>query len=242
MGGLKNFAKAVRGLVGSKDIDCDSPIQRQMRREWDERAKKNARYHVATLQENWTDEEFFKSGSVWLEDYVLPDFNRLYGDRSRKEMRVLEIGCGAGRITKPLSMTFGRVDAVDISPEMIGRARAALKDCSNVRFHLNNGVDLSMFPADQFDFAVSVIVFQHIPRRVIVENYIAETWRVLRPGSLFRFQVQGCPITEQEANTWVGAGFAEEQIHTIAESTGFEIKTAYGAGTQHYWLSFFKPG
>jgi SAM-dependent methyltransferase len=242
MGRLKSLANAVRRLLESSDIDSDLAIQRQMRSDWDMRAKENARHHVATLQENWTDEDFFKSGSIWLEDYILPDFNRICADRSRKEMRVLEIGCGAGRMTKALCTVFGQVDAVDISSEMIAHARAALKECPNVRFHLNNGVDLSMFSADQFDFAVSVIVFQHIPRRVIVENYIAETWRVLRPGSLFRFQVQGCPISEQEADTWVGPGFSEEQIHGIAEMTGFEIKTAYGAGTQHYWLSFFKPG
>lgn len=38
-------------------------------------------------------------------------------------MRILEIGCGTGRMTVPLSKVFGRVDSVDIGPEMIARAR-----------------------------------------------------------------------------------------------------------------------
>ena len=43
------------------------------------------------------------------------------------------------------------------------------------------------------DFAFSYIVFQHIPSREIVENYMREVNRLLRPGALFKFQVQGAP-------------------------------------------------
>src|SRR6266702_4752359 len=77
------------------------------------------------------------------------------------------------------------------------QARSVLHTCENVEFHVNNGADLSMFANDQFDFAISAIVFQHIPKKAIVENYIRETWRVLRPGSIFKFQVQGCLIDEK---------------------------------------------
>ena len=47
-------------------------------------------------------------------------------------------------------------------------------------------------PPLEFDFAFSVIVFQHIPSREIIENYVREVHRLLRPGALFKFQVQGC--------------------------------------------------
>ena len=124
---------------------------------------------------------------------------------------------------------------------MIAQARRHLRERNHVEFHLNNGADLSLFPDEHFDFAISAVVFQHIPRRVIVENYIRETFRVLRRGSLFKFQVQGCPIDEEQADTWVGVGFNEEQMRSIAAGAGFQIKSSYGAGTQYYWLTLVKP-
>jgi ubiquinone/menaquinone biosynthesis C-methylase UbiE len=204
--------------------------------------EEKARHFVATSQEKWTDEEFFKSGSELVDDLVSSDLAAICAGRpAPSEMRVLEIGCGAGRMTLPLSRIFGRVDAVDVSPEMIARARIALRGRPNVGFHVNNGADLSRFAKKQFDFALSAIVFQHIPRRAIVENYIKETFRVLRPNSLFKFQVQGYPIAEQEADTWVGVGFSEVEMHEVARRTGFQIKDSHGVGTQYYWLTFRKP-
>lgn len=62
--------KSLRWLLGLRENPYDPAVLDLMRREWDERAKDNARYHVATLQENWTDEEFFRSGSVWVRDHI----------------------------------------------------------------------------------------------------------------------------------------------------------------------------
>jgi ubiquinone/menaquinone biosynthesis C-methylase UbiE len=220
----------------------DRAARRVMRREWDERARQNARHYVATLRQDWSDEDFFQSGSESVAWIVSRDLAAICNGRSGpSDMTALEIGCGAGRMTLALSRIFGHVDAVDVSAEMIAQARVALRERTNVQFHVNNGADLAMFPNERFDFAVSAIVFQHIPRRAIVESYIKETWRVLRPNSLFKFQLQGCPITEQEADTWVGVGFSEDEMREIAGRSGFQIKDSHGAGTQYYWLTFRKP-
>jgi SAM-dependent methyltransferase len=213
-----------------------------MRQDWDNRAKENARHYVATLQNEWTDEEFFKSGAIWVQYHIESSMPEICNGRAPSSMRILEIGCGAGRMTFTLAKMFGEVEAVDISAEMIAQAREALRQCENVRLHVNNGVDLSVFPDAHFDFAFSAIVFQHIPSRAVVENYIKETWRVLRPGSLFRFQVQGCDIHENALNTWLGVGFNPREMRAIAQRCGFEIKEMHGEGTQEFWLTFLKPG
>ena len=212
-----------------------------MRQDWDNRAKENARHYVATLQNEWTDEEFFKSGAIWVQYHIEGSMAEICNGRSASSMRILEIGCGAGRMTFTLAKMFGEVEAVDISAEMIAQARVALRECENVRLHVNNGVDLSPFPDAHFDFAFSAIVFQHIPSRAVVENYIKETWRVLRPGSLFRFQVQGCDIHENALNTWLGVGFNPQEMRAIAQRCGFEVKEMRGEGTQEFWLTFLKP-
>ncbi len=212
-----------------------------MRREWDERAKDNARYYVATSSEQWSDEDFFRSGLTSVDDLIRRDLSKICRRIPAREMRILEIGCGVGRMTVPLSDLFARVDGVDVSPEMVSQAREALRNRTNVTVYVNNGVDLSMFPNEQFDFAYSGIVFQHIPRKSIVDGYIRETWRVLRPESVFKFQVQGCPIDEKDANTWVGVGFNEAEMRQIASRCGFQILESAGVGTQYYWLTFLKP-
>jgi len=211
-----------------------------MRRDWDARAKANARHYAATARTEWSDVDFFASGAAEVHEIVEKDLATISNGRPPLDMRVLEIGCGAGRMTAALSRIFGYVEAVDVSPEMVDRARAALCNCPNVQLYVNNGADLSMFPKDRFDFAISVVVFQHIPKRLVIENYIKETHRVLCPGSLFKFQLQGYPIKEQEADTWVGVGFSEEQMRDIAARHGFQIKDSAGAGTQYYWLTFVK--
>jgi ubiquinone/menaquinone biosynthesis C-methylase UbiE len=228
-----------RNFMGIRAID--PALLDAMRRDWDARARENAKHYVATSRKSWDDDNFFRSGAEEVRELVEKQSADICKHRSPAQMRILEIGCGAGRMTLALSRIFGRVDAVDISPEMIAQARVALRECPNVHIQMNNGADLSMFPDNSFNFAISAIVFQHIPKQAIIENYISETWRVLRPGSLFKFQLQGCPIAEKLANTWVGVGFTEKQMRKIAARSGFEITQSTGAGTQYYWLTFAKP-
>src|SRR5271157_4548332 len=95
----------------------------RMRRDWDRRAQENARHYVATGQQEWPDAEFFAAGEQELRDHVWNDLVNICQGRDPKEMRVLEIGCGAGRVTRPLAQRFGEVYAVDISRHMVRQAR-----------------------------------------------------------------------------------------------------------------------
>jgi SAM-dependent methyltransferase len=166
---------------------------RAMRDDWDRRARGNARYYIATGRADWTDEEFFASGEQEVAGQILNDMENVCQARNPASMRVLEIGCGAGRITRALARIFGEVHAVDISGEMIAQARTALSGQRNVFLYQNNGMDLSVVPDRPFDFAFSVIVFQHIPSRDVIESYFREVARLLRPGALFKVQVQRRP-------------------------------------------------
>ena len=91
----------------------------------------------------WTDEEFFQSGQITLEEEILNDLANVCQGRDPKEMRVLEIGCGAGRVTRAFAGFFGEVYAVDISREMVRQAREAVAGFPNAHVIRNNGKDLS---------------------------------------------------------------------------------------------------
>jgi SAM-dependent methyltransferase len=215
-------------------------LARQMRKDWDQRARENARHFVATSQHEWTDEDFFESGRIWISYHIVPYLDLLSAGLKPSEMRVLEIGCGAGRMTMGLSEIFGWIDAVDVSPEMIAVARNSLAHCSNVGFQVNNGIDLKLFSGEQFDLVFSAIVFQHIPSKVIIGNYIREAYRVLRPGSFFKFQLQGRSILPEDTSTWVGVGFTEKELTAAAKAAGFRVHCMTGAGTQEFWITLQK--
>lgn len=225
---------------------------RQMRRNWDRRALENARYYVATGQRQWSDDEFYQAGEAELRDHVFNDLGNICQGKNPKSMKVLEIGCGAGRVTAPLARFFGEVHAVDISRHMVRAARHAVSGFPNAFIYHNNGRNLrairrawwhrfGLGPPLQFDFAFSCLVFQHIPSLAVIENYVREVNRLLCPGALFKFQVQGHPEVEPEIeDSWVGVPFDEETARDLALRCGFEMRYQNGAGGQYYWLWFFK--
>jgi SAM-dependent methyltransferase len=223
-----------------------------MRQDWDRRAHENARHYVATGQRDWSDEEFFEGGEKEFEEHILNDLGNICQGKDPKAMKVLEIGCGAGRVTRALARFFGEIYAVDISRHMVRQARLAVAGFPGAHVYRNNGRDLSVLrprwwrwrgrrESIPLDFAFSCLVFQHIPNRTVIESYLRDVHRLLRPGALFKFQVMGYTGRKPELDdSWIGEAFAENDAREMAERTGFELRYQYGAGTQYYWLWFFK--
>jgi len=185
------------------------------------RAKLDYKYFISFSKDN---EHFYSLGKADVEAHVLNVLK--YFKKDPKKMRVLEIGCGAGRLVKHMAQIFGEVYGVDISEEMIRRAKEYCKNEDNVFLYVNSGKDLSMFPDEFFDFIFSYITFQHIPEKWIIVNYVKEAHRILRKGGIFKFQVQrylGEEYLKTKKNSWLGASFSKREIEEIAKSTGFEI-------------------
>src|SRR5215211_9366863 len=104
-----------------------------MKRDWNARAQENAMHYVASGRDEWTVEEFFASGRESVEATVVPDLALIAGGHDPKALRVLEIGCGVGRMTRSLAELFGEVHGVDVSGEMVRRGRELLADVPNAR-------------------------------------------------------------------------------------------------------------
>jgi SAM-dependent methyltransferase len=226
--------------LGMNEMSLDQQLEK-MRADWDQRARENARHYVNTANTQWTDDEFFASGERTVAEEILTDMGNICQGQRPADMRVLEIGCGAGRVTRALAKLFGEVHAVDVSGEMVRQASEALSGFPQAFVYQNNGKDLTVVPEREFDFAFSSIVFQHIPSREIIENYVREVSRLLRPGALFKFQVQGDSTLETKPDdTWLGVPFSERQAVDMAYRCGFDPRYRHGAGGQYFWLWFFK--
>jgi len=216
-------------------------VSKWMKRDWNKRADADAMFFVRAKFDQ-TEKEFW-AGNKPRDEKILgiktPRFEQIIKDKNPKNMSILEIGCGIGRILIPMSEIFGEVTGVDISEKMIQIAKKYLKDISNCKVLENNGSDLSMFPDDYFDFCYSIIVFQHVPEKEIVANYIQEVSRVLKTGCIFRFQVHGDIVNQpKKFDTWNGVRFTSLEIHKLAKENNFSIIEESGINTQYYWLTF----
>ncbi len=240
MSRFRRKAERPAALQSSPGMTLEEQLEK-MQRDWDARARENARYYVNTAKDEWTDDDFFASGERTVAEEILTDMINICQGKDPREMRVLEIGCGAGRVTRALGRLFGEVHGVDVSGEMVRQARQAFAVTPNIHVYQNNGADLSVLPDVPFDFAFSTIVFQHIPSRDIIESYVREVRRLLRAGGLFKFQVQGdTSVQTSPDDTWLGVAFSDEDAVEMAEKCGFEPRYRHGAGGQYFWLWYFK--
>ena len=157
-----------------------------MRSFWDEKARENATYYVSSYRsyDDQDPDEFWKWGDNLAARYLGESGIPFTGSE-----KMLEIGCGVGRMTRHFAGRFKEVHGIDVSEEMIRRARENLSEYENVSLHVGNGCDLGCFDDGPFDFVFSYITFQHIPDAAITLNYIREVGRVLKSGGHFYFQV-----------------------------------------------------
>ena len=102
----------------------------------------------------------------------------------------------------------------------------------------NSGSDISFVKDNYIDFCYSFIVFQHVPDKIIVENYIREVSRVLKPQGIFRFQVRGNTENKPtEITTWDGVSFSSNEIHNYAKENNFKILEE-GDASEYFWVTF----
>jgi len=213
----------------------DPKVLERMREDWNQRASEDAYYYVAFGRREQDDEEFFATAADVVRG-LTAELKRL-GRRAA----ALEIGCGPGRLMRPMSRHFGEIHGVDVSDEMIRLANERLRDVPNAHPQVTAKSDLAMFPDAKFDFVYSYAVFQHIPSREVVFGYLREAWRVLKPGGVIRCQLNGLPQTAKQYDTWSGVRVAPEEVRAFAREQGFQLLALEDIWTQYMWVTMRKP-
>jgi ubiquinone/menaquinone biosynthesis C-methylase UbiE len=107
-------------------------------------------------------------------------------------------------MTRHLSGSFGRVHAVDVSPDMIGHAQRAI-ETENVTFYLTHGVECGL-PDRSVTAVFSTNVLQHLDDAEIVIESLREVFRVLEFG--------GTVMTHVPLYEWPG-GRVEPTLNLI---------------------------
>lgn len=107
----------------------------------------------------------------------------------RPEETLLDVGCGAGRISIGLwELGYRHLLGIDFSPEMIERARRITRLLEyGISFRCGDATDLEL-DDDSFDGAIfSFNGLMQIPRRERRRRAFSEIGRVVRPGGFFVF-------------------------------------------------------
>lgn len=221
----------------------DPKLCQQMKADWNARAGEDANYYVAFGRKDQSDDEFFETARE-MAAALERELRRLPPGVKPRARRALEIGCGPGRLMRPLSRHFGEIHGVDVSDEMIRLARERLRGVPHAHVHATSGADLAPFADDSFDFVYSYAVFQHIPSAEVVFQYLREAWRVLKEGGILRCQINGLPETAARYDTWAGVRISAGAAARFARDHDFQLLALEGALTQYMWLTLRKraPG
>jgi SAM-dependent methyltransferase len=160
-----------------------------MRAYWDARAQENAVWYVdTTMDPDAPDmERFFATGPA-----VVRSLLHEAPVQPTGRGRAVEIGSGLGRICLALADDFDEVVGVDISETMVAKARS-LVDRPGVRFEVVTGADLSPIEDASADLVTTFTVFQHMPKASLINAYLHEAARVLRPGGVLAAQWNNLP-------------------------------------------------
>jgi SAM-dependent methyltransferase len=215
---------------------------------WDARAREDALHFVDNeLRYRHADPERLWAGG---EEVVATLLERLELELTSTDVAV-DLGCGVGRLTRALAARAGHVHAVDVSAEMLARARALNPELGNVTWHRGDGATLRVLGDASADAVVSHVVFQHLPDPQLTYGYVREMGRVLRPGGWAAFQVSDDPAVHRPARApgrvrvalrraprgqrdpaWLGSAVDLEALRAAAADGALEVERVLGEGTQ----------
>lgn len=181
-----------------------------MRRDWNARARQCAREYILTGYGERPEEDFEAEGRAqarYFSQFVAP------------ESRILDLGCGVGRIALYLAPGVREYWGLDVSDEMLARARVRLAGLPNVRLLLGNGLDFTGVPEGALDFIFAYLTLHHVPREALLA-YLRDGRRVLAEQGRFWLQVayrqEAAPYQEPpDADTWMGRRYSVAELREI---------------------------
>lgn len=177
--GCRSYRSARKGHMtdGGSDYKGDWERLAQVDAEWAIVSRSGRRRRDGTP---WTKTEFLGTG-----DSDVTEILEGIGLSSLDGLRVLEVGCGAGRLLRVFAQRGAVVTGVDVSSRMLELAAQNCVEFQNsVSLLHGDGRTLKGLSAETFDIVYTWHVLQHVPDKEVVLCLIDEIHRVLKPGAI----------------------------------------------------------
>ncbi len=100
---------------------------------------------------------------------------------AKAEDKVLDLGCGNGRMAEIFEGMGVQYLGVDNSEELIKIARERFKDKDWVRFEVGDAQSVKL-PDSEYDLVLSIAVLHHIPTRELRLQVLGNIFKSLKPG------------------------------------------------------------
>ncbi len=158
--------------------------------------KENLRSHEKEAENYESDK--YEIYNEWEQKRIRSNLDKVnnYLEIDSSDARALDVGCGTGNMLKKLQTRFGEVLGVDLSREMLSRARDNYA-CNEDDLSLVRGKASELpFPEGSFDVVTSYSVLHHLPN---FSEPISEISRILREGGVLYIDHE--PIKRE--NGWV---------------------------------------
>jgi SAM-dependent methyltransferase len=217
---------------------------------WDAKAREDAFYFVdSRLRYHAPDEAAFWAGG----EQALQALLGALEVQLPPGLVIVDIGCGLGRLTRPLARDAARVIAIDVSGEMLAQARQLNPSLTNVEWLHGDGESLRPVPDCSADVCISHVVFRHIPDPAITLGYVREMGRVLKPGGFAAFEFSNDPTVHDGHHrslrgrlaaaagraprdagneAWLGSAVDLDAMRTAAAEAAMTVVRTAGDGTE----------
>ena len=122
---------------------------------------------------------------------------------------------------------------IDIAPSMIKLAKKYVGK-KNVEFYAGNGKDLKNFDDETFDLVFSMLVFQHLPRKIFL-NYLKESYRVLKNNRKIFFQISISDRKTPEPpknHPWALRYYSSDELKQMLKNIGYRNISFHSATDQ----------
>lgn len=194
---------------------------------WNRAAREDAELHILGDPELVEAEAFARQGED--DAHALSAF---FGPDSR----VVDLGCGIGRVMRPLATLCREIVGVDVSEEMAAKGREYLTGADNARIVVTRGAELPSIDDGSVDFLYSLLCLIHVDKRAGY-RYFREIHRVLRPGGRAMLQVHDIMTDEGLAlfrsvvdGDYPLEFYTELEVRRLLSSVGFGVISVVRVG------------
>jgi SAM-dependent methyltransferase len=136
-------------------------------------------------------------------------------DLLRPRFRVLDFGCGIGRVSHAIATRVAQVIALDVSQEMARLARERTAGDRTVSVLRAPPDNLQMLADARFDVVLAIDSFPYVVESGRAEAHFREITRILAPDGrllMMNYSYRGNPILDQS------------DVRSLAERHGFELR------------------